>query len=74
LVGFAGATAISVFVAFPLLISLHLKNSDIKKLQETVNYAQRHDSVTKALNGAALPLLSSTTSTAANESPRTPAV
>jgi diguanylate cyclase (GGDEF)-like protein len=53
LVGFAGVTAISLFVAFPLLISLHFKNSDIKRLQETVNYAQRHDSVTKALNGAA---------------------
>jgi diguanylate cyclase (GGDEF)-like protein len=53
LVGFAGATAICLFVAFPLLISLHLKNIDIKKLQETVNYAQRHDSVTKALNGTA---------------------
>lgn len=53
LVGFAGATAISLFVAFPLLIGLYLKNSDIRKLQETVNYAQRHDSVTKALNGTA---------------------
>jgi diguanylate cyclase (GGDEF)-like protein len=30
-----------------------LKNNELKKLQETVNYAQRHDSVTKALNGAA---------------------
>ncbi|CCM74778.1 GGDEF domain-containing protein [Rhizobium mesoamericanum] len=53
LVGFAGAGLISVFVAFPLLLILQLKVGELKKLQETVNYTARHDSVTKTLNGTA---------------------
>jgi diguanylate cyclase (GGDEF)-like protein len=53
LVGFAGATAISVFVAFPLLMLLQSKNNELKKLQDAINYSQRHDSVTKTLNGTA---------------------
>ena len=53
LVGFVGATAISLFVAFPLLMMLQIKNNELRKLQEAVNYSQRHDSVTKTLNGTA---------------------
>ncbi|MDM9626774.1 GGDEF domain-containing protein [Rhizobium sp. S152] len=32
---------------------LQLKVGELKKLQDTVNYTQRHDAVTKALNGTA---------------------
>ncbi len=53
LVGFAGATAISAFVAFPLLLILRIKVRELKKLQETATYAARHDTVTKTLNGTA---------------------
>ncbi|EJL57726.1 diguanylate cyclase (GGDEF) domain-containing protein [Rhizobium sp. CF122] len=53
LVGFAGAGLISLLVAFPLLLTLQLKVSELRKLQETVNYTARHDSVTKTLNGTA---------------------
>lgn len=53
LVGFVGATAISLFVAFPLLMMLQIKNNELRKLQEAINYSQRHDSVTKTLNGTA---------------------
>lgn len=53
LVGFAGAALISVFVAFPLLIKLQLKGAETRTLQEKLNFATRHDAVTKTLNGTA---------------------
>ncbi len=53
LVGFVGAALISAFVAFPLLFSLQLNNSAIRKMQENVAQAARYDSVTKTLNGTA---------------------
>ncbi|MFB2567571.1 GGDEF domain-containing protein [Rhizobium sp. IMFF44] len=53
MVGFVGAALTSAFVAFPLLFSLQLNNSAIRKMQENVTQAARHDSVTNTLNGTA---------------------
>lgn len=51
LVLFIGTSAISFFVAFPLLMRLHFKDAELRRMQEQVNYAARHDTVTKTLNG-----------------------
>lgn len=53
LVGLISTCSISLFVAFPLLAAIGIKNGEIRKLHERINYTARHDATTGALNGTA---------------------